>query len=197
MCQLLIRLFSYWLLLKRVDEAMKGILIFDDKSDLAFFSLDKEMKKFVVERIKMLDMEAGVSASVVPVTNTVWIAGYLVHFPGWRGPDQRCTRLSAHLLSPFVHIFCKLIPKKYVLPSWCESISMKQLLWLVVLSPNHPLIAHRMCSSHYGNPSSVYLWRMDFSLSSEKLVILIHTPQSYMSTRVNVSQALKAVPFVR
>lgn len=50
---------------------MKGILIFDDKSDLAFFSLDKEMKKFVVERIKMLDMEAGVSASIVPVTNNV------------------------------------------------------------------------------------------------------------------------------
>ncbi len=44
---------------------MKGILIFDDRSDLAFFSLDREMRRYVVDRIRTLDMEAGSTVSVL------------------------------------------------------------------------------------------------------------------------------------
>ena len=44
---------------------MKGVVIFDDKSDLAFFSLDKEMKKFIEDRINALDAEAGSNVSQV------------------------------------------------------------------------------------------------------------------------------------
>ncbi len=42
---------------------MKGILIFDDKSDLAFFCLDKEMRRYVIDRIRTLDIEAGSNVS--------------------------------------------------------------------------------------------------------------------------------------
>ncbi|XP_064383675.1 BLOC-3 complex member HPS1-like isoform X2 [Halichondria panicea] len=45
---------------------MKGILIFDDKSDLAFFCLDKEMKRYVIDRIRTLDIEAGSNADDIP-----------------------------------------------------------------------------------------------------------------------------------
>ena len=42
---------------------MKGVVIFDDRSDLAFFSVDKEMKKFILNRISTLDAEAGSNVS--------------------------------------------------------------------------------------------------------------------------------------
>ncbi len=44
---------------------MKGILIFDDRSDLAFFSLDREMRRYVIDRIRTLDMEAGSATCTV------------------------------------------------------------------------------------------------------------------------------------
>lgn len=37
---------------------MKGIVVFDDRSDLAFYSLDKEMERYVKERVKQLEGEA-------------------------------------------------------------------------------------------------------------------------------------------
>ena len=41
---------------------MKGLLIFDDKSDLAFFSLDREMEKHIFNRMKQL---SGTSVSLL------------------------------------------------------------------------------------------------------------------------------------
>ena len=41
---------------------MKGLIIFDDRSDLAFFSLDREMEKHVFNRMKQL---SGTSVSLL------------------------------------------------------------------------------------------------------------------------------------
>ena len=41
---------------------MKGLIVFDDKSDLAFFSLDREMEKHVFNRMKQL---SGTSVSLL------------------------------------------------------------------------------------------------------------------------------------
>ena len=49
---------------------MKGLLIFDDKSDLAFFSLDREMEKHVFNRMKQL---SGTSVSFQ------WLLSWLLH----------------------------------------------------------------------------------------------------------------------
>ena len=37
---------------------MKGIVVFDDRSDLAFYSLDKEMERYIKERVRQLEGEA-------------------------------------------------------------------------------------------------------------------------------------------
>ena len=34
-------------------------MVFDDKSSIAFFSLDKELEKYISDRIKQLESEAG------------------------------------------------------------------------------------------------------------------------------------------
>lgn len=38
---------------------MKGLVVFDDKSSIAFFSLDKELENYISDRIKQLESEAG------------------------------------------------------------------------------------------------------------------------------------------
>lgn len=45
---------------------MKGVLIFDEKADLAFYYLDEGMEKFFLDRVMELEGEAGapVSASI-------------------------------------------------------------------------------------------------------------------------------------
>ena len=43
---------------------MKGIVVFDDRSDLAFYSLDKEMEHYVKERVRQLEGEAGSGTEV-------------------------------------------------------------------------------------------------------------------------------------
>ena len=42
---------------------MKGIVVFDDRSDLAFYSLDKDMEHYVKERVRQLEGEAGAEVS--------------------------------------------------------------------------------------------------------------------------------------
>ena len=36
---------------------MKGVAIFDERADLAFYSLDKEMEKFILSRMQELETE--------------------------------------------------------------------------------------------------------------------------------------------
>lgn len=47
---------------------MKGVVVFDDKSDMVFFTLDKEMEKFVVDRITELEQAAGATVSLLLFT---------------------------------------------------------------------------------------------------------------------------------
>ena len=42
---------------------MKGIVVFDDRSDLAFYSLDKELEQYIRDRVKTLEGEAGAEVS--------------------------------------------------------------------------------------------------------------------------------------
>ena len=42
---------------------MKGIIVFDDRSDLAFYSLDKEMELYIKDRVRQLEGEAGAEVS--------------------------------------------------------------------------------------------------------------------------------------
>ena len=51
---------------------MKGIVVFDDRSDLAFYSLDKEMERYIKERVRQLEGEAAPS-SVSPRTHKLYI----------------------------------------------------------------------------------------------------------------------------
>ena len=45
---------------------MKGVAIFDERADLAFYSLDKEMERFILVRMQELEMEqTGVAVSSV------------------------------------------------------------------------------------------------------------------------------------
>ena len=43
-------------------------MVFDDKSDMVFFTLDKEMEKYVVNRITELEKAAGATVSQIPDT---------------------------------------------------------------------------------------------------------------------------------
>lgn len=43
---------------------MKGIVVFDDRSDLAFYSIDKEMEQYVQDRVRQLEGEAGAEVSL-------------------------------------------------------------------------------------------------------------------------------------
>ena len=43
--------------------SMRGVVVFDDRSDLAFYTLDREMEEYVVRRITELDVEAGAPVS--------------------------------------------------------------------------------------------------------------------------------------
>lgn len=36
---------------------MKGVVIFDERADMAFFSLDKEMEQFILGRMQELEAE--------------------------------------------------------------------------------------------------------------------------------------------
>lgn len=36
---------------------MKGVVIFDERADMAFYSLDKEMEKFILVRMQELEVE--------------------------------------------------------------------------------------------------------------------------------------------
>ncbi len=36
---------------------MKGVAIFDERADLAFYSLDEEMEKFILTRMQELEIE--------------------------------------------------------------------------------------------------------------------------------------------
>lgn len=36
---------------------MKGVVIFDERADLAFHCLDKEMERFILERMQELELE--------------------------------------------------------------------------------------------------------------------------------------------
>ena len=38
---------------------MKGLLVFDERSDIAFYSLDKELEKYIICRIRHLEEAAG------------------------------------------------------------------------------------------------------------------------------------------
>ena len=42
---------------------MRGVIIIDDRSDLAFYSLDKEMERFILGRVMELEEEAGAPVS--------------------------------------------------------------------------------------------------------------------------------------
>jgi hypothetical protein len=55
---------------------MKGIVVFDDRSDLAFYSLDKEMERYVKDRVRQLEDEAApssVSAAVVSTSSSNYL----------------------------------------------------------------------------------------------------------------------------
>ena len=43
---------------------MKGVVIFDERADMAFFSLDEEMEKFILERMLELEVEQSGSTAV-------------------------------------------------------------------------------------------------------------------------------------
>ena len=45
-------------------------MVFDDKSSIAFFSLDKELEKYISDRIRQLEAEAGARVSL-PVDGVV------------------------------------------------------------------------------------------------------------------------------
>ena len=47
---------------------MKGIVVFDDRSDLAFYSLDKEMERYIKDRVKQLEGEAAPASVSATVT---------------------------------------------------------------------------------------------------------------------------------
>jgi hypothetical protein len=36
---------------------MKGVVIFDERADMAFFSVDKELEEFILGRMQELEME--------------------------------------------------------------------------------------------------------------------------------------------
>jgi len=78
---------------------MKGVLIFDDRSDLAFFSLDKGMEKYVLERIHSLDQAAGSE-------DVSFLYRYHVDpgSSGRRDSSERHEGLPHHVLSPVLHI---------------------------------------------------------------------------------------------
>jgi len=38
---------------------MKGIIVFDDRSDIAFYTLDKELEKYMYDRIRHLEEAHG------------------------------------------------------------------------------------------------------------------------------------------
>ena len=75
---------------------MKGIVVFDDRSDLAFYSLDKEMERYVKERVKQLEGEAvatSVSAAHEIPWSRIWICTTRVYTVtlSSRFVAQRCT----------------------------------------------------------------------------------------------------------
>ena len=43
---------------------MKGVVVFDDRSDLAFYSLDKGMEAYIKDRVRTLEGEAVAEAEV-------------------------------------------------------------------------------------------------------------------------------------
>lgn len=44
---------------------MKGVVIFDERADMAFFSLDTEMEKFILGRMLELEVEqSGITVSL-------------------------------------------------------------------------------------------------------------------------------------
>lgn len=43
---------------------MKGVVIFDERADLAFYCLDKEMERFILGRMQELEAEHGGSGGV-------------------------------------------------------------------------------------------------------------------------------------
>lgn len=43
---------------------MKGVVIFDERADMAFFSLDEEMESFILGRMQELEVEQTGSAAV-------------------------------------------------------------------------------------------------------------------------------------
>ena len=48
---------------------MKGVLIFDERANLAFYSVDKEMEEYVYDRMQELEEEAGAKVSnKIPLT---------------------------------------------------------------------------------------------------------------------------------
>ena len=60
---------------------MKGIVVFDDRSDLAFYSLDKEMERYIKDRVRQLEGEAAptsVSAAVVSTGSSIDNLDYVV-----------------------------------------------------------------------------------------------------------------------
>ena len=42
---------------------MRGLLIFDDRSDIAFYTLDRELEKYITDRIKELEANSGAPVS--------------------------------------------------------------------------------------------------------------------------------------
>ena len=40
-------------------------MVFDDKSSIAFFSLDKELENYISDRIKQLESEAGAKVGLL------------------------------------------------------------------------------------------------------------------------------------
>lgn len=53
---------------------MKGVVIFDERADLAFYSLDKEMEDYILGRMQELEAAAGARVS----SNTTIIVTILI-----------------------------------------------------------------------------------------------------------------------
>ena len=50
---------------------MKGVVIFDERANLAFYSVDKEMEEYILGRMQELEEEAG--ARVSGRNNLFWV----------------------------------------------------------------------------------------------------------------------------
>lgn len=51
-------------------DGMKGVVIFDERANLAFYTVDKELEEYVFGRMQELEEEAG--ATVRSFTLSVW-----------------------------------------------------------------------------------------------------------------------------